>query len=412
MTATWPVRPLRAIADVALGRQRSPERAEGPNMVPYLRAANVKDGRLDLTDVKSMDFSPSEQKIFALRPGDVLVTEGAGSLAAVGASGVYGGEIEGVVCFQNTLLRLRPRAGTDSRFLMWWARHAFGSGLFASIADGANIFHLSAEGVRDLPAAVPDLQTQRNIADYIDSEAVRVDRFGSIRRKQADLVRVRTVQAIVEMVDLDAATRVPLRRVVDLLPGFAYRTEDFLTVETGVRLLRGINVDVGRVRWDDVVRVEDALAAETARFALASGDVVLGMDRPVISSGVRIAQLTNDDTPARLVQRVARLRARPTLLQDYLYLALQVGDLSAHFEPMFTGVSVPHVSPDQILAFEIPLPSRARQRDIVSAARRLLDQAGRYEAAVQKQLDHLTERRQALITAAVTGALETPGVAA
>ncbi len=108
-------------------------------MVPYLRAANVKDGFLDLSDVKSMDFDPSEQSIFGLRPGDVLVTEGAGSLAAVGASAVFGGEIEGVVCFQNTLLRLRPRTGTDARYLMWWARHAYGSGLLASIVVSRDV---------------------------------------------------------------------------------------------------------------------------------------------------------------------------------------------------------------------------------------------------------------------------------
>ena len=71
MSAPWPVRPLRAVAEVSLGRQRSPDRAEGPNMVSYLRAANVKDGSLDLEDVKSMDFSPDEQTTYSLRPGDV-----------------------------------------------------------------------------------------------------------------------------------------------------------------------------------------------------------------------------------------------------------------------------------------------------------------------------------------------------
>ena len=78
-------------------------------MVRYLRAANVKDGSLDLSDVKEMDFNPAEQVTYALRPGDVLVTEGAGSLAAVGASAVWDGELDGIVCFQNTLLRLRAK---------------------------------------------------------------------------------------------------------------------------------------------------------------------------------------------------------------------------------------------------------------------------------------------------------------
>jgi type I restriction enzyme S subunit len=57
-------------------------------MVPYLRAANIKDGYLDLSDIKEMNFTPDEQRVFSLNPGDVLVSEGAGSLQAVGASAV------------------------------------------------------------------------------------------------------------------------------------------------------------------------------------------------------------------------------------------------------------------------------------------------------------------------------------
>jgi type I restriction enzyme S subunit len=49
--------PVRSIAEVSLGRQRSPENANGPFMVKYLRAANVKDGELDLNDVKAMNFT-------------------------------------------------------------------------------------------------------------------------------------------------------------------------------------------------------------------------------------------------------------------------------------------------------------------------------------------------------------------
>ncbi len=70
-------------------------------MVSYLRAANVVDGTLDLTDVKSMDFTPEEQRLFALEHGDVLVTEGSGSLRTVGASAVYRNELPQRVCFQT-----------------------------------------------------------------------------------------------------------------------------------------------------------------------------------------------------------------------------------------------------------------------------------------------------------------------
>ena len=168
-------RPLRAYAEVDLGRQRSPRHDTGPHMTPYLRAANVKDGELDLSDVKSMNFEPNERDQFSLQRGDVLVTEGAGSLAAVGVSAVWNGEIEETICFQNTLLRLRPKGSTDSRFLAWWCRFAHAGGLFASVAQGANIYHISAERVRSLPMAYAPLVVQQAIADYLDAETSRID---------------------------------------------------------------------------------------------------------------------------------------------------------------------------------------------------------------------------------------------
>ncbi|MGH8543507.1 MAG: hypothetical protein ACREX3_07735, partial [Gammaproteobacteria bacterium] len=115
-------------------------------MLPYLRAANVKDGELDLSSIKEMNFNPVEQETFRLRTGDVLITEGSGSITAIGASAVWREDIPGPVCFQNTLIRLRPRPGVaDGRYLGWWARSAYASGQFASIASGANIYYISCE---------------------------------------------------------------------------------------------------------------------------------------------------------------------------------------------------------------------------------------------------------------------------
>ena len=166
-------RRVGAYAEVVLGRQRSPKHEIGDYQKNYLRAANVKAGHLDLSDVKKMNFDPIETTRFRLEAGDVLVTEGSGSRSAVGASAVWRGEITGEVCFQNTLLRMRPRQGVQARFLAWWAQFAHSSGLFAEIAGGANIYHLSAERVRDIPMRkYSDLEQQAISLKLDDSWAL------------------------------------------------------------------------------------------------------------------------------------------------------------------------------------------------------------------------------------------------
>src|SRR5438093_8266272 len=107
MPARWARARLNSIADVRLGRQRSPKRAFGPNMMPYLRAANVTWRGIDLADVKEMDFSPAEVDTYRLKAGDILLAEASGSPSEVGKPALY---VEGADthCFQNTLIRVRP----------------------------------------------------------------------------------------------------------------------------------------------------------------------------------------------------------------------------------------------------------------------------------------------------------------
>lgn len=168
---------LADVVQVTMGRQRSPKHQTGDHVVPYLRAANVKDGFLDVEDVLQMNFTPVEQTKFALAQGDVLVTEGCGSLSQIGANAVWHEELDGTVCFQNTLLRLRPIEGrTLAPFVAHWARHAFESGAFAEVSSGTNIFHVGALRAAEMQFPLLPVERQSQIAAVLD-QAENVSRF-------------------------------------------------------------------------------------------------------------------------------------------------------------------------------------------------------------------------------------------
>ena len=162
--ATWftdrlPIaRPLRSVVEITNGRLRNPLNAVGPHMTRYMRTANVQDGRLKFDEPMYMNFTPSEQARYALRSGDVLVTEGSGSRASIGASCRWDGEIPGVVCFQNHLLRLRPLAGStlSPEFVYEWALWSHRTGRFAEIATGTNILSLGVEHVAEMAIPVDE----------------------------------------------------------------------------------------------------------------------------------------------------------------------------------------------------------------------------------------------------------------
>lgn len=181
---------LGDVAAVDLGRQRAPKFDSGSNMLPYVRAANVKAGRLLLDDVLRMHFDQSEVARLKLRSGDVLVTEGCGSLAEIGANAVWNDEMTGDVCFQNTVLRLRTTSQQlDPGFLGLWAAQTFVAGGFAEIATGTSIYHLGAKRTADMQMPLPPVEQQRQIVRAVDAgrsatEGARAsaDRLRDLRR--------------------------------------------------------------------------------------------------------------------------------------------------------------------------------------------------------------------------------------
>jgi type I restriction enzyme S subunit len=148
------------VADVQLGRQRSPKNHSGDWMTPYLRAANITWFGLALEDVKSMNFAPEERERFTLHDGDILLNEASGSASEVGKPVMWRGEIE-QCCFQNTLLRVRTIPSLRKWLLIHFMADAK-SGRFSRSSKGVGIHHLSANTlsaheIKIPPSALQDL---------------------------------------------------------------------------------------------------------------------------------------------------------------------------------------------------------------------------------------------------------------
>ena len=76
---------------------------------PYLRVANVQDGRLDLTTVKTVRVPVGEVARFRLEAGDVLMTEG-GDIDKLGRGTIWDAQIPDCL-HQNHVFRIRPNRG-------------------------------------------------------------------------------------------------------------------------------------------------------------------------------------------------------------------------------------------------------------------------------------------------------------
>ena len=162
---------------------------------------------------------------------------------------------------------------------------------------------------------------------------------------------------------------VRLVQAIDMLSGFAFKSSDFK--ETGhYRLLRGINLGVATTRWDDTVYV-DEMPKKLEPYRIQKGDVLIGLDRPWISDGIRVT-IYNDEEQTYVVQRVLRVRETCAIIKEYIALLLRSNLFKSAVEGQTTGISVPHISPGQVGNVVIPLPPIAEQKRIVTRLEEIL----------------------------------------
>lgn len=397
---------LRAVADVTLGRQRSPQHAEGPFMVKYLRAANVKNGTLDLSDVKSMNFTPEEQQIFCLRPGDVLVTEGSGSLSTVGASAVWRGEIEEPVCFQNTLLRIRPKSNiVDGRFLGWWAQAAFSSGLFASLADGANIYHLSAERVRAIQIQLPSLDEQRRIADFLDAETARIAKLVTTQTRLLERLNERDAALLDLELDKLAASAgtLPFRRyITGVDQGSSPQCDSVPASEDEWGVLKVSCLRPGEFFPDENKRLPKGVAPNPQHEVHPGDLLITRANTPQLVGSTAV--VPNGRSKLLLSDKIFRVRLASNLDPHYAAIVARGSRIRSLCSANSNGASqsMANIRFEEIKEWPIPAAKLHEQQQLVTLIDSAWQATQRLRSSVRRQLSLLAERREALITAAVT----------
>jgi type I restriction enzyme S subunit len=164
--------------NVQLGRQRAPQHHSGDHMRPYLRVANVFEDRLDIRDVKRMNFTPEEFTTYELRYGDILLNEGQ-SPELVGRPAMYRDEIPGC-CYQKTLLRFRAYPGVLERYALSVFRAYLHNGRFRKSASiTTSIAHLAAERFILIEFPLPPLAEQEAIVEAVEDHLSVIDRLGT-----------------------------------------------------------------------------------------------------------------------------------------------------------------------------------------------------------------------------------------
>lgn len=361
------------------------------------------------SDMPFMDASATTDQVeaFTLRAGDVLLTKDSETADDIGVSAYVAEDLPGVLCGYHLALA-RPNGGVvDGRYLRWAMVSTHARQQLEVGASGVTRFGLRQDAVGGMVLPVPSLIEQRAIADYLDAETARIDGLMSARRAQIEILRSRLRAAI----DQELATVRSTWRLKHLLAeSLEYGAAEPADTDdpTWPRYIRTTDFDdEGKLRPDTFRSLPPAVARP---FLLRDGDLLLTRSGATVGKSLR---WRGEWGTACFAGYLIRARPDPArALPDYVAYFLRSSRYWDEIGLTTIQATIQNVSAEKYGEIRVPAPPVREQQAIVDRLNRVRDDLRAVTSRVEAQVDLLRERRQALITAAVSGQLDIlPGVA-
>jgi type I restriction enzyme S subunit len=168
------------------------------------------------------------------------------------------------------------------------------------------------------------------------------------------------------------------------LSGFPFKSEDISEDNSGIPILRGVNITEGRIRHSpEMDRFYLGGIAQYEKYIVQEGDIVLGMDGSKV--GKNVAVISSSDSGSLLIQRVARLRDNGIGSLDFIFHHIFSYRFHRYVDVVNTSSGIPHISAKQINDYPINAPSKPEQQKIAA-----------FLTAVDTKIEQLTQKEALL----------------
>ena len=397
----WSVKTFGEVLSLVTNGMNGKQNKEG-NGIPVSRIETIADQCVDLSRVGFLaEYDEGKIDKYRLEEGDILFSH-INSPIHLGKTALVPADI--VLYHGVNLLRLKCEKSIDPRFFNYYCKYLRALGEFSKNAQHAvNQSSINQKKLKAFELVAPSLEEQKLIADKLDSVLAKVE-AAQARLDKIPAILKRFRQSVLAAATSGELTKewrggepfmaddIVLKEVVEIDIGHAFKSKEF--EDKGIRLLRGQNIEPGALRWSETKYFPKDKLHKFSHLFIRAEDIILAMDRPIVSAGLKLAKAKESDLPCVLVQRVARFSPSAQIVNDFLYYLLLSPDFSSYLLPKQTGSDIPHISGKQILNYSLKLPHIDEQKAIVAMVSELFEHA----SSVQKQyrfaktrLDKLTQ---------------------
>lgn len=366
---------------------------------------------LKLDDPTTRSFKKQQFKNLRLLPGDIVIEKsGGGEKTPVGRVVSFDQHIDAVT--SNFVARIRPHENVWNRYLLYLLAAHYMSGYSRQfIKQNTGIQNLDDTNLFRSEVWIPDLTTQRQISDFLDREAARIDLLIEKKQRLVQLLGERFGAAISRLTvpphqQSEEWVERPIKALCSVFGriGFrGYTTEDIVDEGAGAITLSPSNIKDGQMTLSDRTYLSWQKYKESPEIQISAGDIVFVKTGSTIG---KVAKVDDLQEPMTLNPQLVVLK-KITANADFLLFAMQSKEFQYQVSFNRFGGSTPAMSQGHLGRLKVWLPIDIG--DQRKRAEEILRQRQNIEAtkkSLNASIGRLQEYRSALITAAVTGQID------
>ncbi|MFO0644231.1 MAG: restriction endonuclease subunit S [Polyangiaceae bacterium] len=406
----WNVKPLRLIGRLLKGSGGSKEDAveEGVPCVRYGELYTthrnfIERARTCVTQERASDYTPLEY-------GDVLFAASGETIEEIGKSAVN--LLHGARCGGDVVI-LRPTEVFVPRFLGYATDAAPVAAQKSLAGRGSTVKHIYPDELREVVIAVPPVDEQQAIADFLDRETDRLDGLVAAKQRLIDLLAEKRKAIIATAITRGLDPKVKLRDSGVPWLGespahweierarWLFRERDLRSTTGQEEMLTVSHLTGVTLRSEKDVNMFEAETNEGYKLC-EPGDLVINTLWAWMGA-MGIAPVKGIVSPAYNVYEPGP-RLAPAYIDALVRLPVFAEEVTRYSKGVWS--SRLRLYPEGFFEVYLPVPPQDEQRAIVAHIARETAKLDAVRVATERTIALLKERRSALIAAAVTGQLE------
>ncbi len=277
----------------------------------------------------------------------------------------------------------------------------------AILERGASYPAVSDADVRGAAIPLPPLEEQQAIVDILD------EAFAGLEKARANAeANLESAEELFQSYLDEAMNRSgpanPLRDYIEISHGYAFKGPTFENSNDSslpIIITPGNFTKTGQLSFTQRNTKRLIQEAEGGDY-FNNGDMVVVMTD--LSSKMPLLGRPAFIEASNILhnQRIGRVSFKTDVLsQKFAFYFMQSTSYLSKIRGSASGTMVRHTSPKKILDISLPLPDRAKQRDIVDKLDNLKAETGRLQEEYKRQLSDLDELKQSLLQKAFAGEL-------